>query len=155
MSTVDEIRRSKLAELAEEYGGASALAAHIGKSAAQISQWLNASPDSKTGRPRGMRGESCRQIEARCNRPSGWMDQSAETSGSSSAGNDFSDEQVFRSKVKLSAGSARLIREIIRAEEQGSSSPKIIEALTKVLHVAIPKATDDDYPKLRADIAKQ
>jgi hypothetical protein len=60
-----------------------------------------------------------------------------------------STQSVASTSKRLSAEAKRLINEIIAAEEQGSSSPQLIEALTKVLHVAIPKATDNDYPKLR------
>jgi SOS-response transcriptional repressor LexA len=74
MSTIDEIRRENLALLIAQAGGAGKLAAKIGKSPSQISQWLNASLDSKTGKPRGMRPESCREIEAAFNKPKGWMD---------------------------------------------------------------------------------
>lgn len=74
MSTVDEIRRQKLAELAEQFGGVRRLADKIGRSESQVSQWINAAKDSKTGRPRGMRNDSARFIEQACNKPSGWLD---------------------------------------------------------------------------------
>lgn len=54
----------------------------------------------------------------------------------------------------LTPAARRLIEDIIEAEECGSSSPRIIEALEKVLHVAIPAAataTLHDYEHLRAD----
>jgi hypothetical protein len=74
MATIDEIRRANLGLLAVEYGGVGKLATQIGKSSAQVSQWINASPDSRTGKPRGLRSESCREIEIRCEKPEGWMD---------------------------------------------------------------------------------
>lgn len=74
MKTVDEIRRARLALLVDEYGTAARLADVIGCSPAQVSQWINASKDSKTGKPRGMRKETARNIEERCSRPVGWLD---------------------------------------------------------------------------------
>lgn len=50
----------------------------------------------------------------------------------------------------LSPAAQKLIEEIIAAEEHGTSSPQLIEALTKVLHVALPAtASNHDYASLR------
>lgn len=74
MKTVDETRRARLADLVREFGTAANLADTIGCSPAQLSQWLNASKESKTGKPRGMRKETARLIERKCGRPVGWLD---------------------------------------------------------------------------------
>lgn len=76
MSTIEEIRRSKLKELVATYGGGkqSALSAVIGASPSQISQWINASPDSKTGKPRSMDSTTARRIESSLGLAEGWMD---------------------------------------------------------------------------------
>jgi hypothetical protein len=149
MKTIDEIRRDKLKMLAAEHGGIGVFATKIGKSSAQLSQWINASPDSKTGKPRGMRAESCRHIEQLSGLKKGWMDQeSSEIISNSTDAHDQSSEQIFRSKVKLSPNAARLINEIIAAEERGSSSPQIIEVLSKVLHVAIPATEPEKHSRI-------
>lgn len=74
MKTVDVIRRENLHVLAKESGGAGTLADDLGKSKSQVSQWLNASPDSKTGKPRTIGNASAREIEQKKNKPTGWMD---------------------------------------------------------------------------------
>ncbi len=75
MEFVEETRRQKLAQLVRDYGTVSALADAVQKSSSQVSQWLNASPDSKTGKPRSISAPSARHIETRTGKPSGWMDQ--------------------------------------------------------------------------------
>lgn len=74
MKTIEQIRRENLALLAAEFGGATEAAKKIGVSDSQYSQWLNASINSGTGKPRGMRTASCRKIEEACGKPTGWMD---------------------------------------------------------------------------------
>lgn len=61
--------------LVDEFGSQAALAKAIEKSPAQISQWINASKDSKTGKPRSMDRETARRIERALGKPDGWMDQ--------------------------------------------------------------------------------
>lgn len=75
MDPIEVTRRRRLAILVEEAGSQAALAEKIGKAPAQISQWIRALPDSKTGKPRSMSKEAAREVEARVGRPSGWMDQ--------------------------------------------------------------------------------
>ena len=75
MATVDEIRRDNLRALVREFGGVGQVAAKVGVSDSQFSQWLNASLDFKSGKPRGMSPASCRRIEAKTGRPVGWLDQ--------------------------------------------------------------------------------
>lgn len=76
MKTIEEIYRERLAILIAEAGKSQAkLAKALDKQPAQISQWLNASPDSKTGKPRVMSREIAREIEKKLNKPVGWMDQ--------------------------------------------------------------------------------
>lgn len=75
MKTSNEIRRENLALLVTAAGGVTAFAALIGKSQSQVSQWLNASPDFKTGKPRQVSDPSARQIETACRLSRGWMDQ--------------------------------------------------------------------------------
>lgn len=76
MATIEDVRQQNLAILVAQYGSVAALAAAIDRSPAQISQWLNQSKDSKTGKPRGMRSTSARYVETSCGKPRGWMDES-------------------------------------------------------------------------------
>jgi SOS-response transcriptional repressor LexA len=74
MKTIDEIRRENLATLVAEAGSITALAKTLDRDVAQVSQWLNGSINSGTGKPRGIRSSSCRFIEEQCGKPSGWME---------------------------------------------------------------------------------
>lgn len=60
-----------------QIGGVTEFANKYGRNSTQISQWRNASPDSKTGKPRSISKESAREIEKVFNKPMGWMDQPA------------------------------------------------------------------------------
>lgn len=75
MQVIEEIRRARLKKLVDEAGSQQKLSERIGKAPAQISQWMNASKDSKTKKPRAMSGAIAREIEDACGKPSGWMDQ--------------------------------------------------------------------------------
>lgn len=73
--TIDQIYRDNLALLIKEAETQDAFAAKIGKSPSQVSQWLNAAKDFKSKKPRAMSARSARQIEEKCGKPRGWMDQ--------------------------------------------------------------------------------
>lgn len=74
MTTIDSIHKANLQLLAKEFGGVAAVAAKIGRSSSQYSQWMNGSENSGTGKPRGMRPASARHIEQALGKPVGWMD---------------------------------------------------------------------------------
>jgi hypothetical protein len=74
MKTVDDVRRENLSRIVLTAGGVGKVAEQISRSASQVSQWLNGSLNSATGKPRGMSGASCRQIELAYNKQVGWMD---------------------------------------------------------------------------------
>jgi hypothetical protein len=74
MKTIDEIHRERLVLLKNEFGGVGKLAEKLEKSGPQVSQWLNASTHSETGKARGISDEMCRYVEERCEKPRGWMD---------------------------------------------------------------------------------
>ncbi|MEZ0231880.1 MAG: S24 family peptidase [Methylophilaceae bacterium] len=73
MKNIDEIYRENLELLISESGGVRQLAERIGKSYAQVSQWRNASKDSKSGKPRSMAKESAQHLEKYCEKVVGWM----------------------------------------------------------------------------------
>lgn len=71
---IDDLRRANLALLAKEAGGVGRLAERLDRDQSQVSQWLNASKNSATGTPRGMRAATCRFIEEKMGKPEGWLD---------------------------------------------------------------------------------
>ena len=76
MPTIDEIRRQNLTALVKELGGNKPLAERVGVSESQMAQWVNGAKESKTGKARGMRLDSCHRIEDAAGKPRGWLDQS-------------------------------------------------------------------------------
>lgn len=76
MDTIEETRRKRLEILIGEYGSLTELADILfPMSNSQISQWRNASPNSKSRRPGAMGSDSARYIEDKTKKPVGWMDQ--------------------------------------------------------------------------------
>lgn len=74
MADIDEARRKAMALLEREAGGPVAAARQAGMSYSQWKNLRSGSPDSRTGKPRGMRKETARKIEAAFNRDEGWLD---------------------------------------------------------------------------------
>lgn len=72
MKTISEIRREKLAALVTQHGSQTKLAEIIGKSPAQVSQWLMP-PESRSQRAIG--NNSARDIEEKLGLPHGYLDQ--------------------------------------------------------------------------------
>lgn len=102
---IEEIYRERLKMLATECGSQTALAAKLEKSPAQVSQWINASKDSKTGKPRSMDRSTAREIERKCGKPDGWMDQPIEEAAFNAS--DFTP--VRRADVAFSNGTGHVI----------------------------------------------
>jgi hypothetical protein len=75
MQRIEDIYRTRLRLLALEFGSQVKLAATIDRPANQVSQWINASKDSKTGKPRALSRDMARFIEKKAGKPEGWMDQ--------------------------------------------------------------------------------
>ncbi|WP_414440474.1 hypothetical protein [Burkholderia sp. 22PA0106] len=78
MKTCHEIRREQLRALIDEVGGAGRLSDLIGKTDIQIRQWVNASKDSRTGKPRGISDDAARHIEQMTGKEIGWLDNDPE-----------------------------------------------------------------------------
>ena len=75
MRPIDDIRHENLLTLIESKGGQRRFADDAGiRNPAQVSQWVNRSPNAATGKPRVMAGSTARSIEAALGLPSGWMD---------------------------------------------------------------------------------
>lgn len=118
MKLIEGIRRENLAALRDEYGTVAALAKALDREDSQISQWLNASTNYGTGKPRAMRSSSARWIEGALGKPHGWLDQDHITGTSATTLNDATSTgtglldltahpdlvSVRRVKFKLQAG---------------------------------------------------
>lgn len=92
IKTVDELRRENLETLTRELGGVGELAAKIDRSSSQVSQWINGSQHSESGKPRRLSSDSARYVEERCGKHTGWLDQNHQ--GSATESND--DENSVR-----------------------------------------------------------
>ena len=74
MKLIDDIRRENLAHLREELGGLRPLAQRTERNDSQVSQWIQGSKNSGTGKPRGKRSDTARFIESKCGKSQGWLD---------------------------------------------------------------------------------
>lgn len=77
---VEEVRRLHLLELITRYGSQRRLADAAKVSPAQISQWVNRSPDAKTGKPRVMGSRAARDMELEIGLPKGSLDDAGTSS---------------------------------------------------------------------------
>lgn len=116
MQTVEVTRREKLAVLIQEAGSQAVLSEKIEKAPAQISQWLNASINSKTGKPRVMSNAIAREIEAKIGKPQGWMDQPI--NGAREGGGNAGAGAALPAEMSLGQTLARLGQELGRASPQ-------------------------------------
>ncbi|QBQ98185.1 hypothetical protein [Paraburkholderia pallida] len=74
MKDIDEIRRTNLRLLEEEYGSPTSVANALSMSLAQFANLRDGAKDSKTGKKRGMRKETARRIDSAAGKPDGWLD---------------------------------------------------------------------------------
>lgn len=74
MKDIDQVRRNAMCSLEAEVGGATVAAQKAGMSYAQWVNLRSGAPDSKTGKPRGMRKETARKIEQAFGKNDGWLD---------------------------------------------------------------------------------
>lgn len=104
MKLIDDIRRENLAALRDQYGTVIALANRLERSESQVSQWINGSAHSGTGKPRGMRSETARFIEEKCAKPVGWLDIAhGKASENTRPGPDISGKVPLISSVQAGA----------------------------------------------------
>lgn len=71
---IETIRTTNLKQLVEMNGGVTRFSEKIGKKVSQVSQWLNNSIATLTGKPSYISSRSCRQIEKILELPEAWMD---------------------------------------------------------------------------------
>lgn len=74
MSDIDEIRRANLRLLEAEAGSTTAAAKRCEMTPSQFANLRDGAKDSKTGKPRGMRKETARRVDAAFGKPAGWLD---------------------------------------------------------------------------------
>jgi phage repressor protein C with HTH and peptisase S24 domain len=104
MKMIDEIRRDNLDLLRQELGSLTALAAKLQKDDSQVSQWLQGSKNSGTGKPRGMLAETARYIERCAVKHQGWLDVDHSKSQEIDLTNNPDYPAIRRVRFKLSAG---------------------------------------------------
>ena len=129
MQPIDVTRREKLGLLIKEAGSQAALSEVIGKAPAQISQWLNASINSQTGKPRVMSNAIAREIEAKTHKPQGWMDQPAQSEDLSTQGGsnvEFADLGGVRRVPIISYVQAGMWTEIVNGFQPGDAHDWLI-----------------------------
>lgn len=74
MKDIDQIRRENMQRIVDESASKQAAADRVGMTLAQFLNLLTGAPDSRTGKPRGMRKETAWRIEEACGKPRGWLD---------------------------------------------------------------------------------
>ncbi|MFD2755690.1 S24 family peptidase [Comamonas terrae] len=129
MQSVDVTRRENLGLLIKEAGSQAALSEIIGKAPAQISQWLNASANSRTGKPRVMSNAIAREIETKTGKPIGWMDQPSPSAALSTRGGsnvEFEMPQGVRRVPLISWVQAGAWKEIVNTFAPGDADDWLI-----------------------------
>jgi SOS-response transcriptional repressor LexA len=96
MDTIEDTRVKRLKLLRDECGSNASLSKTIEISEAQLSQWINRSPDSKSGKPRSISSDSARHIEKKLGKQPGWLDQPIQ-------------EEIFDNNVELASPGTRRI----------------------------------------------
>lgn len=147
MKMIDEIRRENLAAIRDECGSVVALANKLNRQESQISQWLNGSANSATGKPRGMRASTARWIESECNKVKGWLDI------------DHSEkEKASQMQLRITPLEQELLRDFDLILEDDKKL--LIIEIKRLANIArayrdkfenelLPKATGDPPPKKR------
>jgi len=124
MKVIEQIRRENLATLWSRSGKTQFdFGEMIGKSQTQVGQWLNASIDVKSGRPRTMSSDIARHIERVLILDEGWMDHDHQEAGSDEARSILTDlmrlSEKERQNVRLQVRTLIELRsEISRLEKQ-------------------------------------
>ena len=108
MLTIEEIRRARLRQLAEEAGSQAALSRRVNRSPNQVNQWLG------KGTARDMDSDTARMFEDVCGKPHGWMDNLPESGERSHAvGLDFETiagaVEVLRNYLELTGQPPELV----------------------------------------------
>lgn len=111
MKLIDDIRSDNIAILVREFGALKDLAEALEKSESQVSQWMNRSINSGTGKPRAMRSATARYIETKVGKLHGWLDQ-------------LHDEDCDESREKIHAPSENSSHLSPLADTRESSDPR-------------------------------
>ena len=106
--TIEEIRLERLLLLKSKLGSVTAVSDQSGMSYAQVSQWINQSVDSKTGKPRAISSTSARSIEVKLGLERGWFDQPVYS-------NDDKITNMFDTLTTMSEPELKKINDVISA----------------------------------------
>jgi len=124
---IDDIRRANLALLAKEAGGVGRLAERLERDQSQVSQWLNASKNSATGTPRGMRAGTCRFIEEKMGKPEGWLDINHSDDAADPAGWPF--PRLPKAEFdRLTEGQKEAIEDWVISQVKAFGAPPIVKS---------------------------
>jgi hypothetical protein len=124
-----DIRRANLVHLVTEYGGVANLASTIDRSPSQVSQWLNASVDFKSGKPRSIGNASARHIERSTGRPEGWLDQDRSTNDTAQVNES---RPIVGGPPRASAKTRRALARIANAVDDGRLTEADINLLEQI-----------------------
>lgn len=127
MKSIDEIRRENLALLRHEFGSLRGLAVILDRDESQVSQWMQGSKNSGTGKPRGMRSDTARYIETCTNKKSGWMDADHSDKSNVTPGPDIRGAVPLLSSVQAGA-----FKEILDSDYSGGDGVTMIPTTVPV-----------------------
>lgn len=144
MKLIDDLRRENLTYLRKELGGLKQLSEKLEREDSQVSQWILGSKNSGTGKPRGMRSDTARFIELKCEKPEGWLDQDH-----SSEVNQVLVEQPLntsRHQTKPPTESEAVLTAL--RDWRMQASPKSLEVIDQLTLLAQKNALREDDWKL-------
>lgn len=125
---IEDIRMENMAALSASAGSVTALAKLLERSDSQVSQWINGSINSGTGKPRGMKPQTARWIESKTGKPRGWLDQ------------DHSTQPAKNAAAETGATNTTLppeLQSVIAAYQEGGPAKQA--ALTKLAALPEPE----------------
>lgn len=143
MTAVEDIRLQNLARLIASHGGQRQLADAIGKSPAQISQWMNKAPDAKTGKPRALGSRAARSIEEVLGLGEGWLD----TVHGQPGDGELTLSQSGRPDFERIAGAVRIVHDFLAYEGEPSAGvydPEMLSIAWEVVERSGQKITPDN-----------
>lgn len=137
MQTINEIRRARIKQLIDEIGSVKALAEKLERSPGQVSQWSNASIDSKSQKPRAISSQTARYIEKICGRPTGWMDMP-------SAAEPMVIAKLEAERIAASEDEKKLLRGFRQLDSEGGGRLRVLAFLADEIKRERGQQSDSD-----------
>lgn len=153
MKTIEETYRERLQILINEYGGQAKLADVINKSPAQISQWINGSPDSKTGKPRSLKSETAREIEELTGKPRAWFDQPVYDAKNVQLSNNYGGNQNNTQYNMYQQGAKSVTADTMPEQQAGMLKVMPLLDISDGLRYALGGYPQDEIQKAKDKIA--